>query len=97
MPTSESKYDAIGEAELEMKKIEDDCYDLQTAVDALLSDFGMKYPVADIASLSSDFAARLSDIEDDLQGPAYRRKSRLEDEIADEEYADLERRRPVPL
>lgn len=97
MDSIERRHDGIHDAEQEMKRIDSDAADLQRALDALLSDYGVKYPAADTGSLSADFAARLSDIVDDLQGPAYRRKVRLEDEIGGIEERDLRRSAPMVL
>lgn len=97
MPSTERLEDQIHDAEREMKTIARDAGDLQDALDALLSAFAMKYPMADTHTLSEDFAARLADQVDDLQGPSYRRKVRLENEVDDIEWADLERSRPVTI
>lgn len=97
MRSTERLHDQIADAEQEMKRIQNDAAELQKAVDFLLTDYAVKYPHADTTSLSEDFAARLSDIVDDLEGPAYRRKSRLEDEISNIEWADLERSRAAVL
>lgn len=95
--THENLHDQIHDAEQEMKRIQDAAHDLQRAVDALVSDFAVKYPNADTSGLTEDFASRLADIVDDLEGPAYRRKSRLEDQIAEIEWKDLNRNSPIVI
>lgn len=97
MPDTFQLESQIADADREMKAIDRDAGDLQRAVDDLLSDFRAKYGHADTAGLSEAFSARLADIVDDLQGPAYRRKSRLEDEIGNIEFAELESRWAVTL
>jgi hypothetical protein len=94
---TEHLHDKIADCETEMKAIDRDALDLQRAVEALVSDFAVKYPKVEMSGLNEDFASRLSDIVDDLQGPAYRRKSRIEDMIDDREWADLERSAVVVL
>lgn len=94
---TERLYAQVDEAAAEMQRIEREGIELQRGVDALLSDFAMKYPHADTGSLSRDFAARLADTVDDLQGPAYRRKSRIEDTIGNIEERDLMRSSPLVL
>lgn len=94
---TENLYDKIADCDAEMKSIDRDALDLQRAVEALVSDFAVKYPHVEMSGLSEDFATRLGDIVDDLQGPAARRKSRIEDMIDDREWADLERSAVVVL
>ncbi len=97
MDTTERLHDQIHDAEIEMKRIDVDAAALQDAIDELVRAFSAKYPKVAMSALSEDFASRLSDIVDDLQGPAYRRKSRLEDDICNADWADLERNSPVVL
>lgn len=91
MSNTEHLHDQIADAEKEMKRIQDDAADLLKAVEALVSDFAVKYPHADLSGLNEDFASRLSDIVNDLEGPAARRKMRLEDIIGAIEWRDLRR------
>lgn len=97
MPSTERLHDQIADCDAEMKRIRDDAYALQEAVAALVSDFAVKHPKAETSGLTDDFAFRLADIIDDLEGPAFRRKTRLEDEIGNIEWADLNRNAPVVL
>ena len=88
---TERLYDQIADAEREMKRIQDDAADLLKAVEALVSDFSVKYPSAETGGLTEDFASRLDDIVNDLQAPAEDRKMRLEDIIGAIEWRDLRR------
>lgn len=97
MPGTERLHNQIADCDAEMKRIRDDAYALQEAVAALVSDFGVKYPKTEMSGLTEAFADCLSDIVDDLEGPAFRRKMRLEDEIGRIEWADLERDAPIVI
>jgi hypothetical protein len=97
MPDTIHLENKIDEADLEMKAIADAAAELQAEIDEKVRAFAHKYPQVEMSGLSEDFASRLSDIVDDLQGPAWRRKSRLEDEICNLEWDDLNRSRPVVL
>lgn len=90
----ENLNDQIADCDKEMKRIKDDAADLLKAVEALVSDFAVKYPNADTSGLTEDFASRLSDIVNDLEGPAWRRKCRIENELGAIDSADLWRNSP---
>lgn len=97
MPDTERLYDQIADAEREMKRIQNDAADLLKAVEALVSDFAVKYPNAETGGLTEDFSSRLDDIVNDLRAPAEDRKMRLEDIIGAIEWRDLRRNSPVVL
>ena len=80
---TEHMHNQIADAEREMKRIQDDAAALLRAVQVCVDAFAVKYPNAEYGDLTRDFSARLDDIVDDLEGPAYRRKIRLEDDTVD--------------
>jgi hypothetical protein len=90
---TERLHDRIGDAEAKLKIIDRDCADLQRAVDALLSDFAMKHPTADIIGMSKDFGLSLSCVQDELSEPFKASKDEAEDELDNIEWRDMERNR----
>lgn len=97
MPDTERLHDKIRDAEIALARIERDCAALQRAVDALLSDFAMKHPGADVLGLSSDFNIGLSTMQDEMNEPHLAAKSEADDELDDIEWRDMERSRAMVL
>jgi len=95
-PDTLNLYGALDSASNEFDAIARDGADLGCKIGALMIEFGKRHR-CDAAGAIEHVNDALSDLINDAQGPSYRRRVRLEDEIGALEDADMRRSSPVVL
>lgn len=96
MPDTLNLYSALDSAANEYDAIARDGKELEGKIGSLLADFGHRHR-CDTAGPLEHIHDALTDLINDAQGPSYRRRVRLEDEIGALEDADMRRSSPVVL
>lgn len=96
---SERLYAQLEEAENEIADIRERARKLRTAIDAMIRAYAADHRCTQksVDRAIEYTADALLDLIDDAEGPAYRRKCRIENEIGDSEYADERRSAPMVL
>lgn len=89
-------YAQLDEAELEIEAIKRGGVDLYKAINALVLAYANDYG-CDASGTMEHIDDAISDLVNDAEGPAWRRKTRLEDEIGAIKDADLRLSAPVVL
>ncbi len=93
---TERLYAQLDEAQNEMDDIKARGVTLYKAIDALVRAFAADHS-CDADGTMEAIDEAIAELVDDAEGPAYRRVSRLEDEISNIEEADLRRSAPMVL
>lgn len=96
MPVTTRLYAQLDEAENEMAGIRAKGNVLRNAVADLIRAFAQDHDCSPDHALEY-VDGELAELVDDAEGPSYRRKCRLENEIGDIEYADLRLSSPVVI